>query len=418
MTRTTKLTLIAILGASLALFGCDDDNGDDDAGTDMADSGGGGTDSGPDEDAGGGGDTPTCAAYCDNIDANCAGRPETYADRAECMDICMNFGWETGDPVTVSGPADGNSIGCRTYHGGAPAGEDADLHCPHAGYTGAATCGDWCEVYCAAALQVCTGSNALYADMAECMTACSPLDDTADIDVTDGDSVQCRLYHLSAAVLEDDPALHCPHAAEDGGGVCVGGWSFRTDAASAYTRVDHAAMPAVPTVLAGTVTAGDAATLNTVRNSYADLAPDTSTLLDATNGVTENLTALHSVLSDDLVIDSSLTTCATYSTAPSGTAGSSTAGTADDVSACITQVQSAAGVIPDVISVDRTSTVSFPNGRDLTDPVIDVTLAVILLDLGAGSQSATTLADIPLNPSANDVSFSTDFPYLAEPHAP
>ncbi|MCB9594879.1 MAG: DUF4331 family protein [Sandaracinaceae bacterium] len=419
----TKRMLIVILGATLGAFGCDDNGGSDagpgpvDAGggTDGGGTDGGGTDGGGTDGGGGGG--PTCADYCTTFASNCSTQSVAYTDDAECMSICEAFGWAAGDAVTVSGPLDGNTIGCRTYHGGSPAGEDPVLHCPHASYAGGDTCGDWCEVYCTAALSVCTGGDAIYGDMAECMTACAPLDDTAAIGVTDGDTVQCRLYHLSVAVIENDRATHCPHAGADGAGVCVGGWDFRTDTASAYTRVDHAGMPAVPTVLAATITsAGDLSARNAVRDMYNDLAPDTSSLVGGANGIGANLTALHSVLSDDLVIDAGLVTCATYSTPPSGTAGSSTAGVADDVSACVTQVQTIAGVVPDVLSVDRTGTIGFPNGRDLPNPVIDITLAAILLDLSAAGQTATSLVGV--NPTMNDLDFLATFPYLAAPHAP
>ena len=54
----------------------------------------------------------------------------------------------------------------------------------------------------------------------------------------------------------------------------------------------------------------------------------------------------------------------------------------------------------------------FPNGRQLTDPVIDVTLALILLDLGV--HDVTTL--IGVNPTENDRAFLRRFPYLARPH--
>jgi len=36
---------------------------------------------------------------------------------------------------------------------------------------------------------------------------------------TSGNTFECRVYHLGAAA--GDPATHCPHAAADGGGVCV-----------------------------------------------------------------------------------------------------------------------------------------------------------------------------------------------------
>ncbi len=417
MTKMQQRVLFSILGASLALVGCDDNDGTD-AGPDMTDAGPDMTDAGPGRtDAGPPGTAATCADYCDNAMMNCTAANAVYTDRAECEAICGAFGWEAGDPVTVSGPLTGNTIGCRAYHAGAPAGEDPGTHCPHAGPTGANQCGTLCESYCSAALSVCTGGDAIYADMPECMTACAGLDATADIGVTNGDSVQCRLYHLGVAVSSGDAATHCPHAGESGAGVCVGGWTFRTDdPATAYTRVDHAGMPALSTVLAATFTQPDETMRNAVKNLYNDLAPDTSSLVTATDGIAENLTALHTVLSDDLVIDVGLVPCATYSAAPTGTAGSSTQGTVDSVATCLAQAGPI--VIPDVLSVDRSSTVTFPNGRDLTDQAIDITLAVALLDLSVDGQDAATLAGVPLNPPANDVAFSTDFPYLAAPHTP
>lgn len=91
-----------------------------------------------------------------------------------------------------------------------------------------------------------------------------------------------------------------------------------------------------------------------------------------------------------------------------------------DVTQCLTQ-EVAPGtavadlVVPDVINVAFGAPSGFPNGRDLDDQVIDVTLAVIFLDLSADGQGATTLAGLPLNPPSNDVSFRASFPYLAQP---
>ena len=67
----------------------------------------------------------------------------------------------------------------------------------------------------------------------------------------------------------------------------------------------------------------------------------------------------------------------------------------------------------------------FPNGRKLTDPVINVTLSIIFLKLGSpcgtGMCSPGTFGGPPpitglTNPGANDVAFDTAFPYLAAPH--
>ena len=54
---------------------------------------------------------------------------------------------------------------------------------------------------------------------------------------------------------------------------------------------------------------------------------------------------------------------------------------------------------------------AFPNGRRLSDPVIDITLAAIFLDLTR--HSPAVLAAIPLGPPANEVPFRETFPYLA-----
>ena len=55
----------------------------------------------------------------------------------------------------------------------------------------------------------------------------------------------------------------------------------------------------------------------------------------------------------------------------------------------------------------------FPNGRRLEDEVVDITLAVVLLDLSV--HSVTDL--VGLNPTANDRPFPVTFPYLATKHS-
>ncbi|MBS7671082.1 DUF4331 family protein [Croceicoccus sp. 1NDH52] len=87
-----------------------------------------------------------------------------------------------------------------------------------------------------------------------------------------------------------------------------------------------------------------------------------------------------------------------------------------DVTACLTQevapgVAVADLVVPDTLTLTLSGTSGFPNGRKLADPVIDVTLAVIFLDLA--THGAGTLAGLPLNPPENDVAFRSAFPYLA-----
>lgn len=92
--------------------------------------------------------------------------------------------------------------------------------------------------------------------------------------------------------------------------------------------------------------------------------------------------------------------------------------TSFDVGPCLNQVVPGTGgvtvagaVVPDTLTLNLAATAGFPNGRLLADPVIDVTLAIIFLDLSRNGPG--TLAGLPLNPSRNDVPLRTGFPFLA-----
>lgn len=106
--------------------------------------------------------------------------------------------------------------------------------------------------------------------------------------------------------------------------------------------------------------------------------------------------------------------------APSPIATAPPPTTTFNVSPCLNQVIPGTGgttvagaVVPDTLTVNFAAASGFPNGRRLPDPVIDVTLAVIFLDLSV--HSPATLAMLPLNPAANDRAFQADFPFLAPP---
>ncbi|MCA1662452.1 MAG: DUF4331 domain-containing protein [Novosphingobium sp.] len=72
-------------------------------------------------------------------------------------------------------------------------------------------------------------------------------------------------------------------------------------------------------------------------------------------------------------------------------------------------------MLPDTIQLDLNRPAGFPNGRRLPDPVIDIILAAIFLDVNAPGQSAATLANVPVNPPANDRPFLAAFPFVAPP---
>jgi hypothetical protein len=352
-------------------------------------------DGGASGDAGEGGDPePTCENYCNQIMTTCAGDYAQYPDMATCLTYCDDIGrWEAG----TRGAVDGNTIACRIYHGNVPARMNPAGHCYHAGPTGGGVCGTWCENYCSLLSNTCEGSDAVFGSGAECMTACAMYATDGIPGETAGDTVQCRLYH-GGIPADMSPAAHCPHTAPDGGGVCVFdtmGFDFRTDPIEAFTRVDRMGMPAVSTALVSN------------KNVYNDGDPtDDAALMYATEMLT-NLGGLHMALDDDLE-DAMLTPC---SMAPA---------TPGDLPPCVAQPVAAGGptvaslVIPDTLKIDPSMPAGFPNGRRLSDPVIDVTLAVILLDMTVHNPG--TLAAVPINPGMNDREFSTTFPYLASPH--
>lgn len=149
---------------------------------------------------------------------------------------------------------------------------------------------------------------------------------------------------------------------------------------ASLSQVDRMGMPAINTAVI------------TSKDKYNQATPADDVMGTYVPEIIANLTGLHAALDDDLA-GFGLTPCV---------AGMS----------CVDQAGPL--VVPDTLKLSLGGTAGFPNGRKLADPVMDVTLAVVLLDLEV--HDAGTLAGVPLNPPANDVAFLADFPYLAAPH--
>jgi hypothetical protein len=163
----------------------------------------------------GGGSAGVCDTYCANITKNCTGENQQYADMASCMGSCGAL------PEGTAGAMAGNSVQCRIYHAGA-AGMDQALHCTHAGPGGGGTmfCGTNCESFCSIATKVCPTQHA---DNAKCMTECMGVNDMEKYDASDsgGDTLACRLYHLTVASSDAaSAATHCAHTVAMNNPVC------------------------------------------------------------------------------------------------------------------------------------------------------------------------------------------------------
>ncbi|GMM92397.1 hypothetical protein [Qipengyuania sp. MTN3-11] len=93
-----------------------------------------------------------------------------------------------------------------------------------------------------------------------------------------------------------------------------------------------------------------------------------------------------------------------------------------NVEPCFSQVVPGTGgrtmrdlIVPDALTFDLSRAADFPNGRDLDDQTVDITLAFLFLDLSESGQSLRTFANLPLNPPASDRAPIETFPYLAPP---
>jgi hypothetical protein len=169
--------------------------------------------------AGGGpdiGPTPACQDYCARIMALCTKPNEAYTDISTCLGICALF--PTGDVIEKTG----NTLACRVNQLAIQESPGAEANtlpeaCARSGPGGNGVCGSNCESYCMLYKGACHAdlpnlTDTQY-DLAECADACNGLEDVGSYDTdrnSGGDTLQCRLYHTSAATVE--PMTHCPHA--------------------------------------------------------------------------------------------------------------------------------------------------------------------------------------------------------------
>lgn len=149
-----------------------------------------------------------CDQYCDEVLANCTGQLVQYPNREQCLAICA--------AIPVGDGPNGNTMTCRLQQAisARTSGEPVE-HCAAAGpgganATGLAICGSNCEGYCGLMEDVCPDA---FGSVGACLQECSSLPDLGGFNsgIDKGNSVQCRLWHVSAATQAVFP--HCEHAA-------------------------------------------------------------------------------------------------------------------------------------------------------------------------------------------------------------
>lgn len=197
----------------------------------LAAAGRGGSSSSAAGTAGGPSELGLCERYCDQVTRSCKGKYEQYRTFDQCIQVCKSL------PAGEAGDEDTNTVSCRLRQA-----EFADsepfVYCKSAGPLGSDKCGSNCVSYCSLMQSACTSEStagnlepSYYASSQACLTACTELPETSEgplqysssVDAEPssfvGNTVFCRTYHIAAALEQDTPDEHCPHAM--GGDPCI-----------------------------------------------------------------------------------------------------------------------------------------------------------------------------------------------------
>jgi hypothetical protein len=157
-----------------------------------------------------------CGEYCDTVMAACTGENAAYANYEACMGVCQLL--PEGSDLE---PEASNSVACRLHEAREAVIGEPDVHCMRAGPGGSERCSSAtntssiaCESYCTLYEKACGSEWYDYGTLEECTHSCTALRDRGAFDAIhdhDGDTLQCRLVHVSSATL--DAETHCEHAA-------------------------------------------------------------------------------------------------------------------------------------------------------------------------------------------------------------
>jgi hypothetical protein len=153
-----------------------------------------------------------CEQYCDLMGEHCAGDALQYRDNAQCLKICRLF------PVGVLDDDRVNTAACRRRYAGKArylAGPELVTNCGYAGPGGDGRCGSNCEGFCTIALAACSPELSepyFYRSFDDCLLDCEDLPSSRyQYGATSaGNSLECRLFHASSAVMADADE-HCEH---------------------------------------------------------------------------------------------------------------------------------------------------------------------------------------------------------------
>lgn len=180
---------------------------------------------GADSSMAGAAETPNaCPSYCAAVISNCTGKYEQYRTLNQCLEVCKQL------PPGSAGDGNVNSLECRIRQVHFAESEPL-VYCRSAGPLGAGKCGSNCESYCSLMQLTCTADStagnqelSYFKSTEDCLADCAalPADPSGPTQYSSsvasvpstyvGNNVYCRTYHVTAALEQDAPTEHCPHA--------------------------------------------------------------------------------------------------------------------------------------------------------------------------------------------------------------
>jgi hypothetical protein len=147
-----------------------------------------------------------CKEYCERVTGTCREQNAQYLTVEACLALCERLDFSVESDAGTS-----DALACRLAQARlAKSTGEPGSYCDQAGPGGGHSCGGECQNYCQLLADICPQD---YAMVDDCPAECAKLASRGTFEVLQdqqGNTVQCRLAHLTSATL--DAPMHCPHA--------------------------------------------------------------------------------------------------------------------------------------------------------------------------------------------------------------
>ncbi len=152
-----------------------------------------------------------CTEYCERTQDNCVDDSLQHNTVESCIAICLSMMVSEAEQVD---PDSTDTIECRLAAARDAEIAEPEFNCEAAGMTGGNVCGAQCPVFCDMMARVCPAEFA--ATFTNCTEECPDLPRETEpfsLNMTSGNTLECRFNHLRLATDSERPDIHCPHVA-------------------------------------------------------------------------------------------------------------------------------------------------------------------------------------------------------------